>query len=277
MTPAAPGIDGAGFGASDAQAQRSCARGAEPFGLVQVLTSDKDSDPRDLSIDRHESRLKRLRKTIRKSAGLLSDQAQNGFRTFLAMLTVTYGPGVEWSPYHITELQKRIRYWMNVRGFPYAYIWVCELQQRGAPHYHIVIWIPYGRRLPKPDEVGWWPHGMTKIEGVKRSAIGYLMKYLSKGRDDIARFAKGQRTHGSGGLTKASKQQRRWWMAPKFVRDRFPEWQMDVAPAPGGGWVARETGEWVASPWKIVCIGKSGVVVRWIAGPAIGVYLKGES
>ncbi|MBL6750466.1 MAG: hypothetical protein ISP90_08080 [Nevskia sp.] len=214
-----------------------------------------------------------MRKNVVTSARLLRDSKQrNGFRTFMAMLTLTYAPGVKWDPRHVPEFQKRIREWLRYWGHRYAFVWVCELQQRGAPHYHILIWVPHGVRLPKPDAMGWWTHGSTRIEKVTK-AIGYLLKYVSKGQDSIHRFAKGQRTHGSGGLDADSKKERRWWLAPSYVRKRWTDWRDDVRPAPGGGWMSRATGEWMASPWKFVSWHPlTGAIIRWVAGSEIGIY-----
>lgn len=123
----------------------------------------------------------------------------------------------EWNghPHHTPELQKRIRSWLHYRGHAYAFVWVCELQQRGAPHYHILILVPCGLPLPKPDLKGWWPHGSTRIEGAHKP-LGYLIKYVSKTEDTIHRFAKGRRTHGVGGLDEKSRKERRWWLAPPY-------------------------------------------------------------
>lgn len=218
------------------------------FGLVPSTTSNIN----DVYIDRFDSRIWRLRKNVITSARLLVDNMTNGgFRYFLGMLTLTYAPGVDWQPHHIPDLQKRIRSWLRYRGHRYAFVWVCELQERGAPHYHILIWVPHGLRLPKADQCGWWPYGSTRIEKVEKP-IGYLIKYLSKGQDSIHRYGKGQRTHGSGGLDPKSKRERRWWLAPRYVREKWPDCEDDVRPAPGGGWVSRSTGEWIASPWKFI-------------------------
>ena len=240
------------------------------FGLVPSSTSNRKDE---LTIDRFESRYRRLRKNVITSARLLRDSLLiGGFRYFLAMLTLTYAPGIEWSPKHIPELQKKIRAWLRYRGHRYAFVWVCELQERGAPHYHLLIWVPWGLRLPRPDQFGWWPHGSTRIEKVEKP-IGYLIKYLSKGQDSIHRFIKGQRTHGSGGLTPAAKMERRWWLAPSYVRQRWPDFHDDVHPAEGGGWISRQTGEWIASPWEFVSWSPTtGAIIRWTAGPAPGIY-----
>lgn len=196
----------------------------------------------------------------------MNDAQRGGFRHYLAMVTLTYAPDVEWHPYHITEFQKRLRAWLKYRGFGYRNVWVSELQKRGIPHYHIAIWVPHGLRLPKPDRNGWWPHGMSNVEGVKKP-FGYLTKYLSKGQDTIHKFPKGMRTHGSGGLSKEAQLERRWWLAPKYVRDRWPSIEDDVVRAQGGGWVSRKHGDWMPSPWELVSFGIGGVTVRWRGCP----------
>ena len=260
-------------GAADAvQASIASAAGdGRAFGLVPSPTSDRN--PCELRIDRFESRYRRLRKNVLTSARLLRDQLLvGGFRYFLAMVTLTYAPGVEWSKDHIPAMQKRIRAWLRYRGYRYAFVWVCELQERGAPHYHLLIWVPYGLRLPKFDQFGWWPHGATRIEQVEKP-IGYLIKYLSKGQDSIHRFAKGQRTHGSGGLGPKEKIERRWWLSPGWVKKRWPNHADDLRPAERGGWVNRSTGEWMASPWRFIGWSPlTGAIIMWTAGPRIGVF-----
>ena len=245
---------------------------ASAFGLVPTPTSD----PTIQVIERFASRYKRLRKSVITSAKLLLESKQrDGFRFFLAMLTLTYAPGNEWHARHISDLQKKIRRYLGKHGKSYDFVWVCELQERGAPHYHILILVPHGVRLPMPDVMGWWPHGSTRIEKVEK-AIGYLIKYVSKGQDTIHKFVRGQRTHGSGGLCKAAQMERRWWMAPQYVREHWPEMKSDVRRAPGGGWMSRETGEFMPSPWQFLGYVKDvGAVLRWIAGPKVGVFSSG--
>ncbi len=253
MTPADAG-KGGGRAASAAAAP------AVAFGLVPSSTTDRKDE---LTIDRFESRYRRLKKNVITSCRLLRDSRErDGVRYFLAMLTLTYAPGIAWKPTHLPELHKRIREYLRYRNHRYSYVWVCELQQRGAPHYHILIWLPWGIRLPKADLFGWWPHGSTNIEKVEKP-IGYMIKYLSKTQDEIHRYVKGQRTHGSGGLDDIDKIERRWWLSPSYVRQHWPDKADDVRPATGGGWVARRTGEWIDSQWEFVCfVPLVGAVIR---------------
>lgn len=245
---------------------------AAAFGLVPSSTSDTQT----LQLDREGARYRRLRRNILTSARLLRDSLNlDGFRPpFMAMLTLTYAPGVDWAPHHITDLNKCVREWLKRQGHDYPYVWVCELQKRGAPHYHVLIFVPRGIRLPKADKRGWWPYGATNIQAV-RKPMGYLIKYLSKTGDELHRFAKGQRTHGSGGLSKADQIQRRWWLAPGYVRRKWPSYDANVAPAKGGGWVSRVTGEHIASPWQFCGFNALGAVIRWIGDPELFPFKNG--
>jgi hypothetical protein len=252
--------------ASDPKAMpNACASGASSAGLGLVSSSTSDKTPPDLlKIDAFQSRYRRLRKNVLTSERLIRQSAADaGFRHLLVMVTLTYAPGSEWAPHHISAYQKNVRAWMNARGHKYSYVWVCELQRRGAPHYHVLVWLPRGLRLPKADLKGWWPHGMTNTQQVRHGG-GYLAKYLSKVGTEIHRFRKGQRTHGSGGLDAPSKLERRWWLAPGYVREKWDAPTYDVRPAAGGGWFSRLTGELLPSPWKLVGFSPSHVIVRRI-------------
>jgi hypothetical protein len=113
----------------------------------------------------------------------------------------------------------------------------------------VLVWLPRGLTLPKPDKRGWWPHGLTRIESA-RHPIGYIAKYASKGTKGHA-LPRGSRVFAVLGLDAQGRRVKRWWCAPGWVRSLWPDAAADVSPAPGGGWVARATGEWHPSPWVI--------------------------
>lgn len=117
----------------------------------------------------------------------------------------------------------------------------------------ILLWLPKGVTLPKPDKQGWWPWGHTRIEWARRP-VGYLVKYASKGRDGLG-FPKGARIHGCSGLDRERRSERAWCLSPGWVRDLWPEWQVEPRRAKGGGWVAKASGEWVPSPYGVVFAG----------------------
>lgn len=114
-------------------------------------------------------------------------------------VTLTYAPDQSWCPKDISVFIKRVRNYYTYRGWRFMYFWVAELQGRGAVHYHVIIFVPKGHKLPKPDDAGWWKKGFTHIFAVKHFAA-YLSKYLQKGIEGEVRFPRGLRLFGYGGF-----------------------------------------------------------------------------
>jgi hypothetical protein len=184
-----------------------------------------------------------------------------GFRFRCAMVTTTYRPGVEWNPDHIPAFFHRLRSWASRRGVTVPYVWVAELQARGAVHYHILVWLPKGLTLPKPDKRGWWPHGLTRVEWARRP-VGYLAKYTSKGGRSGSpagdsspqsqhAFPRGLRLHGFGQVPARVREIRAWWMLPATLRDQWSSADR-LRRAPGGGWIATSSGEWIPPEWGLM-------------------------
>ena len=229
-------------------ADRAEHRGAAP-GLVSVPTSATHCSSSFVREQSHELRLA-LRATaaekarariagLRRSVGFAARAMgaaadRPGFRAgYVAMLTCTYHRGEDWTPRHLSDCLERIRKWLKRRGVPMRYVWVAELQKRGALHYHVALWLPDGIVIPKADQAGWWPHGSTNVKQA-RKAVPYLLKYLSKGMD-CSGFPKGARIHGSGGQGHELKRAKRWLGLPGFIKARA-DIHDDWRRAPGGGW-----------------------------------------
>jgi len=231
-------------GAASAR-ERSDRATAAP-GLVHLETSAK-WNPLDPA-SQQRRRMSRMRRAVTTAAAVLTEGLQKGgFRYRCVMVTLTYRPGVNWHPRHLPELLDRARKWLAIRRQKLRYVWVAELQYRGAVHYHLVIWLPRGLTLPKPDKQGWWPHGSTRIEWA-RKPVGYLAKYASKGDWSDGggpRFPRGLRLHGRGGLERDQRRVVSWWVLPRYVREYFTEVGAIVRRALGGGWVDELTGEWI--------------------------------
>lgn len=168
-----------------------------------------------------------------------------GFRTLPVLVTLTYANPDAWSSRHVTRFLKMARRFTSRRGYTLRYAWVAELTKAGRVHFHALLFLRADIRLPKPDEAGWWTHGMTKIE-VARCPVGYLAKYASKGSSQNE-LPKGLRIHGRGGLSSHGKLQVAWWTLPRYQRERCTPIDR-AARAPGGGWISRLTGEWWP-PW----------------------------
>lgn len=213
-------------------------------GLVYSQTSVTENIP--ILINPGEMRLKKLRSSVITAARL---HVQERPRWKVCMVTPTYAPEHDWHPKHITGLVRSIREFLKRKGYEMRYVWVQEYTKKGRPHYHLLIWLPRGVTLPKPDKRGWWPWGMTKIEWAK-NAIGYIAKYASKG-DSLHQPESGARMHGNGGLTGAALLEARWWKLPRWAR-------LQVLPADrcrrrvGGGLLIPETGEILQSPWVVL-------------------------
>lgn len=210
-------------------------RGHHPVGKSGFLL-----DPKLL-------RVSKLRKTV-YNAGVAFSEQRRGFRPDrVLMVTLTYGPRNCWDPGHIRFFVDCVKQWLKRRGFTFRYVWVAEMQKRGAVHYHLLVWLPVGLRLPHPDKRGWWPHGLTQVVPARVPGSGYLLKYVSKGLDSQAEFPKGIRIYGVGGLTKTQKVTLRYWKAPQWVRS-LCSLTADLRKVTGG-WLDRVTAEFFKSPW----------------------------
>ena len=242
-------------------------------GLVSSYTSGTQEGL--IEIDPLLTRLRRMTRAV-LTAARMHDFELRHQRSKPAMLTLTYRQVDGWHKRHISDLLQRIRVWMKRRGHRMRYVWVAELQQRGALHYHVLLWLPRGLTLPKPDKQGWWPHGSTRIEWARKPA-GYLAKYASK-LDSKAGvgFPGGARLHGRGGLAEFGRSVASWFNLPQWARE-----VCDLAGRAmrikGLGLVERDTGVCLPSPWRVSC-SPSGTVfaertfcyldaLRDVAGP----------
>lgn len=189
---------------------------------------------------------------------------RGGFRTYTGLLTLTYREVEGWGPRHVSDALESIREWLEARGHRLRYVWVAELQERGAVHYHVMLWLPRGVRIPKPDTRGWWPHGSSRIEGA-RNSVGYIAKYASKCQT-VENFPRGLRLSGCGGLDEDARLEASWWMLPKHARERFTPADR-LRRAPGGGFVSASTGEWIGSAWRMLDHGADWSWVMFAEAP----------
>ena len=218
-------------------------------------------------MDTQKARATRMRKSLLTSARLHVEESEKpGFRPgWWAFVTFTYRPDVLYSSRHISDVIVRLREWAKRKRVDVRYLWCLELTRKGQPHYHLMVRLPRGVMLPKPDKAGWWKHGMTNIQKA-RNAIGYMAKYASKCTTETMQFfPKGARSHGVGGLTGEARRELRWWKAPLFVRDALGL-QADIRKVIGG-YVNRVTGEVYESPWRVLIDG-AGRVFAWKVEPS---------
>jgi hypothetical protein len=145
------------------------------------------STPDDLK----RARLARMRHNVWLGVCVLQGLAKE-LRGQLVMYTLTYANKDEWGPRHISACMR----WLRRQGVR-LYVWVAELQKRGAVHYHVLAMLLDGQRWTKPDEkAGGWSRGFTWVTpDVKRPL--YIMKYLQKGQGHTSdqTFPKGLRLY----------------------------------------------------------------------------------
>jgi hypothetical protein len=145
-------------------------------------------------------------------------------------VTLTYKSQDDWDAKDISKIVDNYRKdWKQRLGRPpkhFRYVWVAEMQKRGCIHYHLLLWCPRGKRLPKPD-VKWWKKGYSNIQAVRKGVQGYLSKYLSKGSQPAnfegkkVYFPKGARIVGMGGLSSADRKKIAYKKLPRYVRRIF--------------------------------------------------------
>lgn len=225
-----------------------------------VSSANKRPLREKLLVNRDAQRVKRLRTSVGHVARLLHFDAHSERSAGLwnkKFITLTYADADGWRPDHFAKFRKALWHWCRKHKVKCRYVWVAELQERGALHYHVVVWLPKGNFLPHADAAGWWPHGMTNVKAAQ-SPISYIAKYASKTTaGQAAMYPKGARMHGNGGLDLEGRRHLRYWMAPMWVRDGLSG-RADIRKV-SGGYVDKFTGEFLASPWR-VCIGPGGEV-----------------
>ena len=239
---------------------------ASGLGLVEQVTSQTHFTPeriyapiqpqrlRELysSLNR-ERRVRHMRRCVVASAEASRGSFDRGGHRYVGVfVTLTYRPEVQYSPKHVSQYVDRVRKWLVRRGIALRYQWVVELTERGIPHYHCLFWLPHGTRLPKPDSSGAWPHGMSQIQ-LARKAVGYLVKYASKGTFDTHAFPRGARLFGCGNQGQDEKHVVSRARLPVWLNKASEPWQVPKRIA-HVGFVCRESGEVFHSPYVLSVI-----------------------
>lgn len=166
------------------------------------------------------------------------------------MVTLTYEGLSDWTPRHISDYLRKVRRYLEAHQLPTDYVWVAELQERGAVHYHVLLWVPLSHKLPKPDQSGMWQYGSSRIERARYGGVGYLTKYISK-FDTKHNFPVGLHVYGVGGLSLKERLERAWYRLPRYIRDQCDVLDR-VRRAQGGGWLFPLTGELVPALFEFV-------------------------
>lgn len=227
-------------------------------GLSLSVTSSTPDTIISIDTLTQRKRLGRLRVSLLNTLQQCDKDAKRiGYQGWF--VTATYRNGVVWSPLHISHLMHRIRMWAKrvkyrhlgkqCKGFTLSGGWACELMQNGRPHYHIVLYVPIGLVLPKPDKQAWWRHGFTERTRIRYSGAAYLSKYLSKSTSKDKDIPKGCRLSAAFGLSTKGKRVRTHFTHPKWLREMLNRFEDAPLPLPAGFTVEeylRENPEWNA-------------------------------
>jgi len=181
------------------------------------------------------ARLIRLRKSVYNSGMQIQEELGKGWIPW--MFTLTYRGVDDWRPNHIKDFLQRIRVYLRRRGIGFHYVWVAELQKRGAVHYHAIIWLPRGFKLPYSDDRGWWPHGFSEQKPA-RKGVGYLMKYTSKGSDGM-KFPKGLRIYAFSRTFFSVRCRVAFYKAPRWVREKYFSFHNCLLVRKSGGFLEK--------------------------------------
>ena len=182
---------------------------------------------------------------------------RGGHRVASLFVTLTYRPGERWEPGHVGDYVRTLRKWLARRGHSFRYQWVAELQTRrlasgvdarSCLHYHLLLWLPHGVRIPKPDSSGQWAFGFSQVQ-LARRPVGYLVKYASKGSFDHGDIPNGARLFGVGGDTAKEHDVKRARLAA-WLAASSQDWQLPKRVT-GVGFVCFDSGEVFRSPFFI--------------------------
>lgn len=200
-----------------------------------------------------KTRITRLRRRVFAWAKTLNTLDRHKNRT--VMLTLTYARVEDWQKNQIREFMLIVR--KHLKDGLLAYAWVAELQQRGAVHYHVLLVVRKGSKIPQPDRAGWWPWGLTRTETAKTPF--YIAKYTGKEYQKVGPFPKGLRIFAVWLSDDLVSGQEYWYFRlsslPGWFREvilslpisrHFGDWKR----APGGGW--EYEGRCFESPYELL-------------------------
>jgi hypothetical protein len=266
------GVGSCSSASRDVLAARSAAGAAggatelDPFKTMQTTPLREV-----VELDVYQSRVRRLRKAVGNSAHVLHADAHTNDswqRWRPLFVTLTYRDVKGWKPSDIRAFGDQVRKWFlrKCGKTRMRMVWVLELQKRGAVHYHCLIWVRSKDYFPNPAAAGWWPHGFSHVKGAGKDfkiarPVAYMAKYASKvSVEQAMSVPKGARMYGVCGATAEGKRVIRYWRAPTFVRDQLPG-TADIRKV-RGGYMDKITGEFLASPWKVM-VSPGGRVFAW--------------
>lgn len=215
----------------------------------------------EISVSHWGRRMNIVRRRTFAWAGALKEylsQLGKGYR--LLMITLTYKDPSQWQTNAINTYMRALR--SKLAGSLLAYIWVAETQKRGAIHYHVLVLVKQGSRVPMPDKSGMWPWGHSNIQTARTPY--YICKYVSKQFQKEGDLPKGARVCGANIKkgTLSSQEELEYKMAcyPAWVR-KEREFLITAGALEREDKIKREGSKWyacgvfrveIASKWRLL-------------------------
>jgi hypothetical protein len=84
------------------------------------------------------------------------------------------------------RLRRFLARFRQALGRPFRWCWKLEFHEDGYAHWHLLI--EYPKPLPEemlPELESWWGLGRVNVKRVKQREIGYVLKYVAKGPEDL--------------------------------------------------------------------------------------------
>ena len=215
------------------------ARGGASAGLVSSHTSGTQVGL--IEIDPFLTRLRRLRRAVLTKARMHEFELRHQ-RHKPALVTLTYREVGDWQPHHISDLLQRIRVWLRRRGHRFRYVWVAELQRRGALHYHVLAWLPRGLTLPETRQAG------MVDPWINTNRMGTQARWISCEVREQARLKGGTRIPSRSQAARMRRARRIWTCGFAMVST------CPTGPERSSTWVAEQCAS-KAWDWSIARVG----------------------
>lgn len=180
----------------------------------------------------------------------------------MVMLTLTYRDAGAWQPNQIRDYMIALREHLGDRLLAYA--WVLEMQERGAPHYHVLVYVKRGTDVPKPDAT-YWHYGLSRRETAR--TIFYICKYTAGAKHKEYQkegFPIGARMFAVKIYQTDIPEEQLFlftisstpqWLQPYLIKaHNVLGSEVKYKRNAGGGWIICNTGEVLCSPWKLIAL-----------------------
>ncbi len=124
-------------------------------------------------------RLKKMRKSLIDFVDVMN-HVKNRIKIDYIAVTLTYRDIESYSSTDIRRYINSLSVYCKRKGIKiYGYAWVLEFQKRGVAHYHILLAVNKGAKIPYPDG-SWWSGGLSQVKRLNKITVWYLAKYMSK-------------------------------------------------------------------------------------------------